>query len=78
MIFMMTSSNGNNFRVTGTLVPGIHRSSVNSPHKGQLRGALMFYLICTRTNVWVNNRDAGDLRRYRARYDVTLMSTSIY
>ena len=27
-------------------VRGIHRSSVNSPHKGQWRGALMFSLIC--------------------------------
>ena len=27
-------------------VRGIHRSPVNSPHKGQWRGALMFYLIC--------------------------------
>ena len=26
---------------------GIHRSPVNSPHKGQWRGALMFSLICT-------------------------------
>ena len=25
---------------------GIHRSPVNSPHKGQYRGALMFSLIC--------------------------------
>ena len=35
----------------------IHRSPVNSPHKGQWRGALMFSLICTWTNDWVNNRD---------------------
>ena len=28
-------------------VRGIHRSPVNSPHKGQRRGALMFSLICT-------------------------------
>ena len=27
-------------------VRGIHRSPVNSPHKGQWHGALMFYLIC--------------------------------
>ena len=59
---MMTSSNGNIFRVTG-----------HSPYKGQWRGALMFSLICTLTNSWVNNRDAGDLRRHRAHYDVTVM-----
>ena len=54
-------------------VRGIHRSPVNSPHKGQWRGALMFNLICARINVWVNNREAGDLRRYRTHYDVIVM-----
>ena len=52
---------------------GIHRSSVNSPHKGQWRGALMFSLICARINGWVNNRDVVDLWRYRAHYDVIVM-----
>ena len=46
---------------------------VNSPHKGQWRGALMFTLICARINGWVKNREAGDLRRYRAHYDVIVM-----
>ena len=55
-------------------VRGIHRSPVNSPHKGQWRVALMFSLICARIKGWVNNRDACDLRRYRAHYDVTVMS----
>ena len=54
-------------------VRGIHRSPVNSPHKGQGCGALMFSLICTRLNGWVNNGEAGDLRRYRAHYDATVM-----
>ena len=54
-------------------VRGIHRSPVNSPHKGQWRGALMFSLICAWTNGWVNNRDAGDLRRYCAHYDVIVI-----
>ena len=49
---------------------------VNSPHKGQWRGALMFTLICARINGWVNNREAGDLRRYRAHYDVIVMTFS--
>ena len=43
------------------------------PHKGQWRGALMFPLNC----VWIigreNNRQAGDLRRYGAHYDVIVM-----
>ena len=55
-------------------VRGIHRSPVNSPHKGQWRGALMFSLICVWINGWVNNREAGDLRRYRAHYDVIVMT----
>ena len=54
-------------------VRGIHRSRVNSPHKGQWRGALMFSLICVWINDWVNNREAGDLRRYRGHYDVIVM-----
>ena len=49
------------------------RSPVNSPHKGQWREALMFTLICARINGWVNNREAGDSRRYRAHYDVIVM-----
>ena len=56
---------------------GIHRSPVDSPHKGQWRGVLMFSLIGTWTNSWANNRDAGDLRRHRAHYDLILMSHRI-
>ena len=52
-------------------VRGIHRSPVNSPHKGQRRGALMFSLIYAWTNGWVSNREAGDLTRHWARYGVT-------
>ena len=40
------------------------------PHKGQWRGALMFSLICAWLNDWVHNREAGDLKRHRAHYDV--------
>ena len=31
------------------------------------------FFICVWINAWVNNRKAGDLRRYRAHYDVTVM-----
>ena len=54
-------------------VRGVHRSPVNSPHKGQWREALTFSLICVWINGWVNNREAGELRRYRAQYDVIIM-----
>ena len=47
---------------------------VNSPHKGQWRGALMFSLICVWINGWVNNREVGDLRRHRGHYDVIVMN----
>ena len=56
-------------------VRGIHRSPVNSPHKGQWRGALRFSLICVWINDSVNNGEAGDLRLYHAHYDVTVMNT---
>ena len=52
---------------------GIHRSPVNSPYKGQRRGALMFSVISVQINGWVNNREAGDLRCIRLHYDVTVM-----
>ena len=69
---MMTSSNGNIFRVTGPFC-GNSPVPVKSPHKCQWRGALMFSLIYAWINDWVNNREAGDLRRHRGHYDVTVM-----
>ena len=51
-------------------------NSPGTPHKGQWHGALMFSLICTRINGWVNDGEAGDLRRYHARYDVIVMNAS--
>ena len=33
----------------------------------------MFSLICVWINGWVNNSEAGDLRRHRGHYDVTVM-----
>ena len=59
-------------------VRGIHRPPVNSPHKGQWRGALMFSLICVEINSWENNREAGDLRRCRAHYGVVVMRQIIF
>ena len=56
---------------------GIHRPSVNSPHNGQWRGALMFSLICAWTNCWVQDRDAGDLRGHRAHHDVVVMWNTV-
>ena len=59
-------------------VRGIHRSPVNSPHKGQWRGALMFSLICAWINGSVNNREAGNLRSHHAHHDVTVMKPRVF
>ena len=58
------------------LVREIHRSPVNSPHKGQWHGALMFSLICTWINSWAADGDAGGLRRHCAHYNVRVMFSS--
>ena len=44
------------------------------PTQRQWRGALMFSLICVWINGWINNREAGDLRRNHAHYDVIVMN----
>ena len=54
-------------------VRGIHRS-LDSPNKCRWFGALNFFLICAWTSGWANNRDAGDLRRHRAHFNVTVMA----
>ena len=51
----------------------------NSPVTGEFpaqshwRRTLMFSLICSWMNDWVNNREAGDLKCHQAHYDVTVM-----
>ena len=67
---MMASSNGNICRVTGHWCGEFTGPRWTPRAKGQWRGALMFPLICFWINDLLNNRDAGDLRRYRANYDV--------
>ena len=72
---MMTSSNWN---ISQAICVG--NSPVTSDHamyKGQWSGALMFSLICTWMNSWVNNREAGDLRRHSTHCNVTVMKFMI-
>ena len=72
-IVMMTSSNGNIFRVPGPLCGvftghrWIHRTKASN---AELRWILW---SVPWINGWVNNREAGDLRRYRAHYDVIVI-----
>ena len=61
------------FLYNWSFLRGIPQSPVNFPHKGLWRETLMFSLNCAWINVWVNTQDAGDLRRHRANYDVTVM-----
>ena len=67
---------GKHFPRYWPFVWGIHQSPVNSPHKGQWRGALMFSLIWAWINGSVDNRDAGDLRCHHAHDDVTVMEVT--
>ena len=69
---IMTSSNGI-FPRYWSFLRVIHRSPVNSPHKGQWRGTLIFCLICVRINGWEKNHEARDLGRHRAHYDVIVI-----
>ena len=58
-------------------VQGIHRSPVNSPHKGQWRGPLMFSLICAWIDDWVNNGEVCELIHYHAHYDIVMCRLSL-
>ena len=66
----MTSSNENIFHVTG-------HSCGDFPAQRPVMRNLMFSLICAWINGRVNNGDAGDLRRHRAHYDVTVMDLAV-
>ena len=54
-----------------------HSINVRRNAVAQISKSLMFSLICAWTNGWVNNRDAGHLRRHRAHYDVIIMKYPI-
>ena len=76
-VFMMTSSNGNMFRVTG-FCSGNSPVTAGSPvtgeflsHRPVTRSFDVFFDL--RLNKRLSKQDAGDLRRHRAHYDVTVM-----
>ena len=70
----MTSSNGNNFRVTGPLCGEF--TGEFPLQRPVTRSFGVFFIICAWTNDWVNNRDAGDQKRHRALYGVIVISES--
>ena len=70
---MMTTSNGNIFRVTGHLCGKF--TSLRWIPRTKASDAELWYFLWSapEINGWVNNREAGDLRRHRTHYDVTIM-----
>ena len=54
-------------------VRGIHRSRWIPHTKASHTELWCFFFICVCINGWVNNREAGDLRRYQAHYEVIVM-----
>ena len=71
-MFMMTSSNGNIFRVTGHLCGEFTGPGEFPAQRPVTRSFDVFFHLITG---WVNNREAGDLKRHRAHYDVIVMKT---
>ena len=70
---LMTSSNGSIFRVTGPLC-GEFTGNRWIPHTKASDAELCCFLPSAPwINGWVNNREAGDLRRHRAHYDVIVV-----
>ena len=72
-VIMMTSSNGNIFRVTGHLCGKFLGHRWIPRTKASDAELWVFCMICTWINGWVNNRETGDLWRHLAHYDVTVM-----
>ena len=74
--YMMTSSKGNPFHVTGLLCGEFTGHRWIPLTKASDAELWCFLWSAPWINGWVNNREAGDLRRHRAHYDVTAMILS--
>ena len=70
---MMTSSNGNIFRVTGPLC-GKFTGPGEFPTQRPVTRSFDVFFICVWIKSWVNNREAGDLRRHRGHYGINVMA----
>ena len=75
-LHMMTSSNGNIFRVTGILCGEFTGHRWIPTQRPVTRSFDLFFDLHQKKNSSVNNREAGDLRRHRAHYVVSLMMDS--
>ena len=76
--FMMTSSNGNIFRVTGPLCGEFTGRRWVPRTKASDAELWCFFWSAPWINDWVNNREAGDLRRHLAQYDAIVMLSNEY
>ena len=74
LIYMMTSSNGSTFRVTGLLCGEFTGPWCIPRTKASDAEFWCFPWYVSGWNGWANNGDAGDLRRYFAHYDVIVMT----
>ena len=73
----MTSSNGNIFRVTCHLC-GEFTGPRGIPTQRPVSRSFYVFFDLRPINGWVNTGEAGDLRRYRAHYDVTVILLCSY
>ena len=72
-LYMMTSSNGNIFCVTGHLC-GEFTGPRWIPRKRPVTRSFNVSLTCVWISDWVNNRETGDLRRHRANFVFIVMN----
>ena len=75
---MMTPSDGNIFRFTGPLWGESTGHRWITLTKASDTKLWCFLWSAPWINDWVNNREAGDLRRHRAHYDVIVMNLKIW
>ena len=74
---METSSNRNIFRITGPFVRGVHRRTGGFPSQRPVTRSLDVFFHVRLDKRLSKNRDAGNLRRHHAHYDVTVMTQYI-
>ena len=75
---MMTSSNGYTFSALLAFCAGNSPVPGEFPAQRPVTRSFDVSLICVGINGGVNNREAGDLRRYPAHSDVTVMNTPLF
>ena len=72
MLHMMTSLNGKIFRATSHLCVEITGHRWFPSQRPMTRSSDVFIHLCL-NNGWINNREAGNLRRHSTHYDVIVM-----